>query len=52
MRAKIEFLLGFAVICVALYNWKTHSIKQLVPELIAVIFFWSLCIRENMKRND
>jgi hypothetical protein len=50
MKGKIEFLLGLAIIGVVLYNWKTHSIKQLVPEFIAVIFFWGLCIRENMKR--
>jgi hypothetical protein len=52
MKAKIEFLFGFAVIVVALYNWKTHSMKQLVPEFIAVVFFWGLCIRENLKRSE
>jgi hypothetical protein len=52
MKAKIEFLLGLVVICVALYNWKDGYTKQLVPALIAVIFFWGLCIRENVKRDE
>jgi hypothetical protein len=52
MKAKLEFLFGLAIACLALYGLETHSEKKLLLESIVSVFFLSLCIKENMKRRE
>ena len=53
MKAKLEFLIGLAIIIgTVLNNWSAFSWIKYLVGLIAVIFFWGICIKENTKKDS